>query len=212
MDWTLVKLAVSSLLTLRGRTSSVQCKPRHCNHLSPSISQAQRRHYSRSPSKTLAGTGNRRIFAYIICVNDYEAEKVPKLRACVEDGKRFEGFLRTKFHDEALQINTLYDKEATYDGILSLFENALSNTLVQKGDLVILFYAGHGSRTPGPKGWSTEDGRIETICPYDIETKKGGNNIYGIPDFVVGTVMKNIANEREANVVSAAPVGGFAPY
>ena len=198
------------VLTLRGRTSSAQCKPRHCNHLSPSISQAQRRHYSRTPSKTPAGTGNRRIFTYIICVNDYEAEKVPKLRACVEDGKKFEAFLRAKFYDQALQINTLYNEEATYNGILSLFEVALSNTLVQKDDLVIFFYAGHGSRTPAPKSWSTEDGRIETICPYDIETKKGGKEIYGIPDFVVGTVMKNIADNRGANVVSAAPVSGSA--
>jgi hypothetical protein len=153
----------------------------------------------RSPSDLPTGTTGRRIFAYIICINDYEAEKVPKLRACVEDGKKFEGFLRARFHDQALQIQSLYNEAATYDAMLSLFTKASANRSIQKGDMVIFFYAGHGSRMPGPEGWK---GRIETICPYDVDTTKDGKTIYGIPDFVVGTVMTKLANAREANVVS----------
>ena len=80
-----------------------------------------------------------------------------------------------------------------------LFTGASANPSIQKGDLVIFFYAGHGSRTPGPEGWK---GRIESICPYDVNTTKDGKTIYGIPDFVVGTVMTDLASTREANVVS----------
>jgi len=134
-----------------------------------------------------------------MCINDYKAEEVPKLRACVEDGKKFEGFLRTRFHDQALQIQSLYNEDATYDAMLSLFTKASANPSIQKDDMVIFFYAGHGSRMPGPEGWK---GRIETICPYDVDTTKDGKIVYGIPDFVVGTVMTKLANKREANVVS----------
>jgi len=131
-----------------------------------------------------------------VCINDYET--IPPLKACVEDGKKFEGFLREKFHDQPLQIQSLYNEKATYDAMLSLFTKASANPSIRKGDLVIFFYAGHGSRVPGPEGWK---GRIETICPYDVDTTKDGKAIYGIPGFVVGSAMTNLAYTREANVV-----------
>lgn len=148
------------------------------------------------------GTARRRLFAYIICIDEYEAEQVPDLHACVADGKKFETFLRTKFRDHALQIERLYNKDATYKKILSLFEIASSSPLIQKGDLVIFYYSGHGSQTPAPDGWSTEDDQIETICPHDVDTVKSGKNVYGIPDFVVGAITRNLAIRSEANVVS----------
>ena len=135
---------------------------------------------------------------YIIGINDYGANEVTNLRACVEDGKKFEDFLRARFYDQPLQIQSLYNEEATHDAMLSLFTKASANPSIQKGDLVIFFYAGHGSRMPGPEGWG---GSIETICPCDVDTTKDGKTIYGIPDFVLGTVMTNLANTREANVV-----------
>ena len=46
-------------------------------------------------------------------------------------------------------------------------------------------------------------GMLEMICPYDVDTVKDGRNIYGIPDFVVGTLLRRLANKREANVVSS---------
>ena len=151
------------------------------------------------PSNLSAGTTGRRIFAYIIGIDDYEAKEVPKLRACVKDGEKFEGFLRARFRDQHLQIQSLYNEKATHDAMLSLFTEASANPDIQKDDLVIFFYAGHGSRMPGPEGW---EGQIETICPCDVDTTKDGKTIYGIPDFVVGTFMTNLANTHEANVVS----------
>ena len=52
---------------------------------------------------------------------------------------------------------------------------------------------------PGPEGWG---GGIEMICPYDINTTKDRKTIYGIPDFVIRSAMTNLANTREANIVS----------
>ena len=182
--------------------AQTMCKRRRHNHshslpVTPFL--AKRRRYVVDPSNLPAGTTDRRIFAYIIGINDYQAKKVPNLRACVEDGKKFEDFLRSRFRDQPLQIQSLYNKEATHDAMLSLFTEASANPSIQKGDLVIFFYAGHGSRMPGPKGW---EGRIESICPCDVDTIKDGKAIYGIPDFVIGTLMTDLANTREANVVS----------
>jgi len=182
--------------------AQAMCKRRRLSEshsLSVTPFQAQRRQYVTDPSNLPAGTTSRRIFAYIIGINDYEAKEVPNLRACVEDGKKFEDFLRARFRDQALQIQSLYNEEATHDAMLSLFTEASADPSIQKGDLVIFFYAGHGSRMPGPEGW---EARIETICPCDVDTTKDGTAIYGIPGFVVGTVMTNLANTHEANVVS----------
>jgi len=182
--------------------AQTRCKrTRHSDSHFPSVTpfQAQRRRYVADPSNLSTGTTGRRIFAYIIGINDYEAKEVTNLRACVEDGKKFEDFLRARFYDQPLQIQSLYNEEATYDAMLSLFTEASANPSIKKGDLVIFFYAGHGSRMLGPEGWG---GPIETICPCDVDTTKDGKAIYGIPDFVIGTVMTNLANTREANVVS----------
>ena len=154
-------------------------------------------------SRYPAGRASRRVFAYIICINVYKARNCPTLNACVNDGKKLAAFLADKFPRQYLRIESLYNEMATYDRILSLFERASSNTSIQQGDLVIFYFAGHGSRNTAPEGWPTEDGWLEMICPYDVDTVKDGRNIYGIPDFVVGTLLRRLANKREANVVSS---------
>jgi hypothetical protein len=147
-------------------------------------------------------TERRRTFAYIICVNNYKSTEVPSLNGCRNDGDKFAEFLGRKFPVPAPQIKRLDDEAATFDGILSLFKDASSNRDIRKGDLVIFFYAGHGTRTQAPDERVTDDGLVELICPHDIDTSNGGTDIYGIPDFVIGSILGDLANTRGANVVS----------
>lgn len=147
-------------------------------------------------------TERRRTFAYLICINEYKSTEVPNLNGCRNDGDKFAEFLGRNFPVPAPQIQRLDDAAATFDGIMSLFDNASSNHDIQKGDLVIFFYAGHGTRTKAPENWVTDDGLVELICPHDIDTNNGRADIHGIPDFVIGSTLGDIANTRGANVVS----------
>lgn len=111
-------------------------------------------------------------------------------------------YLRRKLLIPDSHITRLDNEAATSSGIVSLLKEASSNPSIQKDNLIVFFFAGHGGRSKGLKGWKTDDGLIETICPHDIETcDNAGKKVYGIPDFVVASHLGRLA-ARGANVVS----------
>ena len=172
------------------------------------------------PSKTLSNLSPAgRIFAIIICIDRYKARNgLLDLNGCTNDGRQFEDFL-TKLKVPKSQICWCTNENATYQGIMRLLTVAASDDLMtlfpngldfRKGDLIILFYAGHGGRsrstTPSlwknPGGHVTDDGEIELICPHDIDTQGvDQTRVHGIPDFVFGNLLDTIAAKHGGNVV-----------
>jgi Caspase domain len=74
-------------------------------------------------------------------------------------------------------IVVLTNEGATRYAILSSFENHLvQNNRIKKGDPIVWYYAGHGSRVEAPSGWLTGDNMIETICPYDEQTRDANDD------------------------------------
>jgi hypothetical protein len=91
---------------------------------------------------------------------------------------------------------------ATYDDIVSLLKNASSNPSLKPGDLTVFFFACHGGQSKGLTSFKMDDGRVETICPHDMEMyDDDGKRIYGIPDFIATSHLVRLAL-RGANVVS----------
>jgi len=143
------------------------------------------------------------------------------LNGCTNDGRQFEDFL-TKLKVPKAHICWCTDEKATYQGIMRLLEVAASEDLMtlfpngldfHKGDLIILFYAGHGGRSrstapspwKNPEGHVTDDGEIELICPHDIDTQGiDQTRVHGIPDFVFGNLLDTIAAKHGGNVVRVA--------
>ena len=100
-------------------------------------------------------------------------------------------------------IRTLTDESATREAILSSFHTQLiENTRIEKGDPIIFFFAGHGSRVDAPKEWRTSDGKIETICPYDEWTQdEDGEEIPGIPSMTINELFRTLAGKKGNNIV-----------
>ena len=100
-------------------------------------------------------------------------------------------------------ICTLINEDATRESILSRFQmHLIRNPQIEKGDVIIFFYAGHGSRVEAPKDWGTSDGKIETICPHDEGTRdKDGKEILGIPSMTVNELFRTLAAEKGNNIV-----------
>jgi hypothetical protein len=98
------------------------------------------------------------------------------------------------------------NKGATRSAILDAFQKHFTtNTEVDEGDAIILFYAGHGSRVTVPDGWAATDGMIETLCPYDERTKDAnGEEIYGIPDRTINVMLRDLAAKKGNNIVRIA--------
>ena len=146
----------------------------------------------------MAGQAHKKLFALIIGINNYEDNKIPNLKGCVNDSTNVVNFLTEKFPPEQLRIKHLTNEGATRKDILSAFENHLiGNDEINPQDPILFFFAGHGSSELGPKGI------METICPYDERsTKTQSKPVRGIPDRTYDSLMRRLASIKGDNIVS----------
>jgi hypothetical protein len=102
-------------------------------------------------------------------------------------------------------IFALWNDEATRDAILGNFQEALiENSRIQRNDLIIIFFATHGTRIRAPNGWPTNDGYIEAISPYDMTTTSAqfSQPIHAIPDYTLNSLLRQLAGKKGNNIVS----------
>ncbi len=92
------------------------------------------------------------------------AEMFKDLNGCINDVDAISDVLKLRFGFSEGNISTLFDGQATREGILSSLE-ALRNKC-NKGDVAFIFYSGHGSQYPNRL--SPEADKLdETIVPAD---------------------------------------------
>ncbi|KAJ7501592.1 caspase domain-containing protein [Mycena galericulata] len=151
-------------------------------------------------------SGERMVFALIVAIDKYiAADSLPTLGGCVNDAKLFHGFLRTFCQSRNLKLHTqfLTNAAATRSGILSAFQKHLLNnsSIPDNGEATMIFYfAGHGSRVEAPTNPLPADGLVETICPHDERTHLGGKYVHGIPDYVLGWLLRSLAKKKGDNI------------
>ncbi|KAJ7753236.1 caspase domain-containing protein, partial [Mycena metata] len=144
------------------------------------------------------------IFALIVAIDKYQSDEIHDLHQCLNDATLFSTYLLERFSKPQLHIRTIYNEAATRRAILSEFRSHLiDNTDVNTGDALIFYFAGHGCRVKAPVGWSTRDGEIETICPYDELTLVDGRQcdmVPGIPDLTIASLLHELTRKRGENV------------
>jgi hypothetical protein len=89
------------------------------------------------------------------------------LDGCVNDAQAIGEIIKSRFGFEENNINTLYNQDAKRDKILEAIEKLINES--QKGDVVFIYYAGHGSQVYN--SLSTEvagDKQDESIIPTDM--------------------------------------------
>ncbi|TDL21761.1 hypothetical protein BD410DRAFT_290576 [Rickenella mellea] len=141
------------------------------------------------------------VFALIIGIDLYQVHN--PLNGAVADANAFECFLKERFPSS--QITTLLDAQATRENIKLAFERLRNDPAIQKGDAIIIYFAGHGGRAPVSDdwmGWKPQDSQIEMICPVDIGIRSGlaKTTIGGIPDLTVAIWLNGIAREKGNNI------------
>ncbi|KAF7359687.1 hypothetical protein MVEN_00693100 [Mycena venus] len=146
----------------------------------------------------------RRTFALIVAIDKYQSDEIEDLKQCLNDARIFQTYLTERFSEPQLHIRSIYNEAATRRAILSEFRSHLiDNTDVTTGDTLIFYFAGHGCRVKAPVGWSTRDGDIETICPYDELTVVDGvqdDMTPGIPDITIASLLHELARKRGGNI------------
>ncbi|PCH38921.1 hypothetical protein WOLCODRAFT_30093, partial [Wolfiporia cocos MD-104 SS10] len=142
------------------------------------------------------------IFALLVGIDKYRNTDIPVLSGCINDCNNFETFLLEDLGVPKRNIRSLYNEAATRDAILGTIDShLLKNENVLKGDVIIIFFAGHGSCLPAPKGWAPHDSNVETIRPYDEGMQKDGTLIYGIPDHTIAVLMAQLSRIKGDNIV-----------
>jgi Caspase domain len=143
------------------------------------------------------------MFGLFIGIDEYESQEMPKLRGCKSDAESFMGVLLHRFHVPPDNFLFLADKRATRSAIIDGFQNHLiNNGDIQRGDAIVIFYAGHGSQTNAPNGWVADGSKVEMICPHDERSiGNDGKRIFGIPDRTIGGLLRSLASTKGDNVV-----------
>lgn len=111
--------------------------------------------------------------ALIIGINDYSSGgngeggrgKWTDLDGAINDVKGLQEILVSKHGFPRENIKTLINKEATRNNILNAYKSTLIDP-VQKDDVCLFYYAGHGSQVNNSKT-DEPDGKDETIVPAD---------------------------------------------
>ena len=112
---------------------------------------------------------------YGLCfgVNDYSAQRASGLwSSCsdlpysINDAQDFQQLLVNAFAFDPSNVQLYTDTSCTRDNMLSAMNAVLRNT--QAGDVVCVFYSGHGARLPGPTPDSplTSQTYYEALVPY----------------------------------------------
>ena len=113
--------------------------------------------------------------ALIIGINNYKpanaiistskaARNWRNLDGCVNDANAIKDMVMSKYAFAASDIKTLINEEANREAIITQLKNLVQTA--QKGDVVFIFYAGHGSQVKN--SLSAElDKKDETIVPVD---------------------------------------------
>ncbi|KAJ7919726.1 hypothetical protein B0H13DRAFT_2428768 [Mycena leptocephala] len=144
---------------------------------------------------------NPRVLALIIAIDKYAHDDRWRLNECVNDANLIESFITTTVATHS--IRRLDNEAATCQDILDNFHSHLiENTNINPGDTIIFYFAGYGSRVTAPVGWQSNDGLIETICPYDQRAlvNEVVQGVPGIPDVTIAALLRELARSRGNNI------------
>ena len=133
-------------------------------------------------------------YALIVGVSDYAnfgSEIGGDLPGARNDARDFRDVLIAQKGFAPENIKMILDGEATRARIVGEFREWLP-AIVKPGDLVVFFFAGHGSQMWDTNG-DEEDGLDETICPTDVVKGDSRNDI---PDDELNALLKGIPTDN----------------
>lgn len=111
-------------------------------------------------------------WALLIGINEYKYTPQPgfeNLDGCLNDVKDVRSLLIGKYEFPPAHITILENQAATRSGILEAIRTALVDKAAP-GDIVVLFYSGHGSEASAPGRINDRD---QTIVPHDARDSDG---------------------------------------
>ncbi|CAE6438870.1 unnamed protein product [Rhizoctonia solani] len=160
------------------------------------------------PDETLAveTTSNRpsNIHALIIGINAYP--NLPNLKGAVADADEIANFLtsESELNVPPNQVINLRDEAATRQKIIDSFRSLQENPSINRGDPILIYYAGHGGIRVATEEWVKEGGahEVQVIFPYDYDVKvdDSPDPIQPIPDRTIAALLNELSEAKGDNI------------
>ncbi|KDN35168.1 hypothetical protein RSAG8_11813, partial [Rhizoctonia solani AG-8 WAC10335] len=136
------------------------------------------------------------LHALIIGINKYKANV--HLSAAVPDAQTFKAYLTDELLVPEQQVTMILDEQAKRADIIQAFQDlAKPDNGINKGDPIVIYYAGHGSELKPPPDREANGPLVQCIIPQDTSKTDG---VVPIPDFTIGTLVHRIAQEKGNNI------------
>lgn len=143
-----------------------------------------------------------RLFALVIGIDKYKSGNIWNLETCVDDAHAMKRWLTHDLHVPREQICLLTNEMATQHAIEESFmAHLVNNPAIERGDAIVIYFAGHGSSIRSPRGWFGEDSKdVEVLCPYDHEQRHSTGRIAGISDRSLRAMAKDLSGAKGNNI------------
>ncbi|KAK0241851.1 caspase domain-containing protein [Armillaria nabsnona] len=150
------------------------------------------------------------MFALIVGIDKYKSGSIWDLDSCVSDARRMNRWLMGDLRVPKENIRLLLDTEATKAGIETAFlSHLVNNPSIQRGDAILIYFAGHGSVMPSPPDWYSGilssrkvhmPPKVQVLCPYDHDTKGPEGRIAGLSDRSLKALIRDVSQAKGDNI------------
>jgi hypothetical protein len=144
-------------------------------------------------------------YALFIGIDNYDNAQIPDLSGCIKDAQRFLDYLIAHLNEEAYTFHArrLFTGTAlppTRANIINSIQEHLGQA--QAGDLILFFYAGHGSKEAAPSNFLEADGYLQTLVPSDArQPAANGLTIRTILDKELRFLLHQVWQKTQAEIV-----------
>ncbi|CAE6446132.1 unnamed protein product [Rhizoctonia solani] len=144
-----------------------------------------------------------RLYALTIGIDEYSSLKA--LKGAVSDADDVSNFLMVDLGVPSDHIVNLRNEHATRKRIIDEFQNLWSNPHINRGDPILIYYAGHGGLAEANQEWKERYGakKIQVIFPYDYGEDTPGTTTVKtncIPDKTIAQLLNKLAAEKGDNI------------
>jgi hypothetical protein len=126
---------------------------------------------------------------------------LPNLKGCLADADAMVGYLQGALNVSSDRIVSLRDEKATKAAIVENLRAFAHDKRIQRGDPILIYFAGHGVSVPPPPEWPGGTNKIQMLVPWDFDVNSAETTTQGLYDFEFATLLNQIACEKGDNIV-----------
>ncbi|KAF8607150.1 hypothetical protein BDV93DRAFT_603802 [Ceratobasidium sp. AG-I] len=170
----------------------------------PALEQAApaSRVLSNHPSVVIDTACDSKLFAVIIGIDKYS--KIRPLTGAVADADAVFGLLTAELQVPESHVINLRDESASRDAIIQALRSFKGDPRIQRGDPILIYYAGHGGSKKTLDEWKVQCAadKIQVIFPFDYNTMIPNSRevVNCIPDRTIAGLLNELAAAKGDNI------------